>query len=164
MHLTIKFLGTSSALRAISKGVPENTAYIIHGRTLLLIDCGYIAISKLIRSKMLKNIDDIYIAITHCHNDHVGGLAPLILKCFYKIYEKDIRVHIVESDLKEDIRTYLHKQGVFSTECTLPKDAAAMYDFCQQPTGFGNIFSKIRFEQTPHVPYMKCYSIIFETS
>lgn len=103
---TLKFLGVGSAFNT-KEG--NTSAYIKHEDTLILIDCGESVFSKMIQEKLLDNIKDIYVLITHLHSDHVGSLSSLIFYCYYKL---GIKVKVYFEDLGiEQLTLLLRIQG-----------------------------------------------------
>lgn len=112
----LKFLGTGSAFN------PEfgnNSAYIKHENTLLLLDCGESVFARLKDGKILDDVKNVYIVITHMHSDHIGSLGTLIL---YLNYIKEIYPNIIlsngdESEQQEkELTSYLASVGV-SEDC-----------------------------------------------
>lgn len=76
----LNFIGRGGAFNT-AEG--NNSAFIKHGKHLLLIDCGSDTFSSLQRLNLLDNIEDITVIITHTHPDHIGSLGDLI---FYNYY------------------------------------------------------------------------------
>jgi ribonuclease BN (tRNA processing enzyme) len=50
---------------------------------LLLIDCGESIFQRILERKLLDDVKEVNILITHLHSDHCGSLSSLILYCFY---------------------------------------------------------------------------------
>ena len=59
---------------------------------LVLIDCGETTFERLMNKKILDDVDEVDILITHLHSDHVGSLPSLI---FYLHFVKGIKPEIV---------------------------------------------------------------------
>ena len=107
----LKFIGTGD-LANIDFG--NTSAFIKHSNDLLLIDCGTTVFERLLKLKLLENISNIYVAITHNHPDHIASLASLI---FYCNYWKNIKVNIIVpcSDMdrqKQAVKLFLQLQGI----------------------------------------------------
>lgn len=77
---TLKFIGRGSAFN-VKEG--NTSAYIKDKDTLLLIDCGESVFKEIQEKKLLDDINNIIILITHLHSDHVGSLSSLIFYCYY---------------------------------------------------------------------------------
>lgn len=71
----LKFLGTGSAF---NEELGNTSAYVKEEGTLLLIDCGETVFSRIKETGLLDDVQNVYIAITHNHSDHIGSLASLI--------------------------------------------------------------------------------------
>lgn len=78
--MSIKFLGTGGAF---DFEIGNSAAWVnIRGKNILL-DCGNSTYRKLRETGLANQFD--YILITHCHDDHVGSLATVILHHSYFI-------------------------------------------------------------------------------
>lgn len=99
---TLTFLGRDSGF-----GENNTSAYIEDGENLTIIDCG-ITVFKLIKEKFnLTKYNNIYVIITHLHNDHAGSLSHLILYAWFN-YNKKIKVVSKCNQIKD----YLNITGV----------------------------------------------------
>lgn len=87
--MKLKFLGIGSAFNT---KYGNTSAYLKEGHQMFLIDCGCTVFSKIIEKGLLDDVEDLYIAITHSHPDHIGSLGDLIFYCYYV---KRIRVHLI---------------------------------------------------------------------
>ncbi len=87
--IDLKFIGVGGAY---ALGLGGNCAFLKDKRTLLLIDCCEDATIKLKSKNVLDEIDNIIIAITHTHSDHIAGLGTFIwyANFFLKIKPKII--------------------------------------------------------------------------
>lgn len=109
----LKFIGVGSAF---NYEMGNTSAYIKENNNLLLIDCGETVFSRIKEMNLLTDVENVYIAITHMHSDHVGSLASLIE---YAYSVKDITPNLIlpsdeiESDAAENVlRNYLNILGV----------------------------------------------------
>lgn len=154
--LDLKFLGIGSAFQT---HLYNNTAYFQEGDTLFLLDCGETAFEQLKRQSFFRDINKIYVAFTHTHSDHIGGLGQLVEYCNEKLNSKlNIIVPNTESDsLFTDIVDLLNIFSINKAKCNflLPDNLENTYES----------FSKINFLPTEHAPELKdkCYSLLFET-
>lgn len=141
----LKFIGTGSAFNT---KLGNNSAYIIDGEDLILIDCGSVNFHRIKESGLLEKVKNIHVYITHTHADHVGSLADLIFYMYYSLEAyKDGIINIeVISHPNVKIEEYLVKCGV-------EKDVH--YELTEVPCGVhthfgGTDYSFISY-QTQHV-------------
>ena len=115
---------------------------------ILFIDLGMDTFDKIIKYNLLENVKEVYVAITHMHGDHIGGLSTFVQYCFIAL---NIRVKIfANSDtFKEDLNTILKLTAVENTN----------YEFIDNKA-FGMSFD-IEFKLTKHTKLLECYSLIF---
>lgn len=78
--MQIKFLGIGSAFRP---DLYNTSAFARVGNTMYLIDCGGTSMLKLIEQKLLTQMQNLVVIITHLHADHVGGLGTLLSYCHH---------------------------------------------------------------------------------
>lgn len=107
----IKFIGTGDLA---NQTLGNTCAYIKQGKDLLLLDCGTTAFARMQQLNIFEDVKNVYIAITHMHPDHVGGLANTV---FYLNYWKNIVPNILiasdeESTQEEELEKFLSLQGV----------------------------------------------------
>ena len=77
----LRFLGTGGAFCDLRQNF-HNNAVVYTDEGLVLIDCSITAVQALV--ELGHHVGDIKgVIITHCHDDHVGGLANLLLRRFY---------------------------------------------------------------------------------
>lgn len=79
--MQIKFLGTGGAFDYESG---NSAAWISFMGKNILLDCGNAVYRRLRETGLANKID--FILITHCHDDHVGSLASIILHHSYFIH------------------------------------------------------------------------------
>ena len=125
-----------------------NAAYIKEDNKILFIDLGMDTFDKIIKYNLLENVNEVYVAITHMHGDHIGGLPTFVQYCFIAL---NIRVKIfINSDtFKEDLNTILKLTAVENTN----------YEFIDNKE-FDMSFD-IEFKLTKHTKLLECYSLIF---
>jgi len=97
----LKFIGSGSAFNT---KLGNNSAYYKEGSQMLLIDCGSNIFHRIKENKLLEGVEKINVIITHCHADHVGSLADLILYTYYSHGEfAKSKVHVISPfDTKVD--------------------------------------------------------------
>lgn len=92
---TLKFTGDGSALNSF-RG--NNSAFIKDNNELLLIDCGFDVLDRLINEKILtSDVTKITVLITHLHPDHVGSLSNLILYAHFNM-KLSSQIHVIAVD------------------------------------------------------------------
>ena len=75
---SLTFLGRDSGF-----GKLNTSAYAIINNRLLLVDCGYTVMPKLLEFNILSSVTGIDVIITHLHADHAGSLSQLVLYSYY---------------------------------------------------------------------------------
>jgi len=107
----LKFIGTGSAFNT---KLGNTSAYIKDNNTLLLIDCGELTFARILSLNLLDDVNEVHIAITHTHPDHIGSLGSLIFYCFFI---KKIKPIFHSADIKSfellDIMGITHKHCYF---------------------------------------------------
>lgn len=71
----LQFIGTGSAF---APNLGNTSAYFLKDDNLYLIDCGSLVFKELYNQIDFDLIKNVYIFITHTHNDHVGSLGTLL--------------------------------------------------------------------------------------
>lgn len=112
----LSFIGRGSAFNT-KEG--NTSAFYKVGNDMLLIDCGSDVYARLREKNILDDVENIWIALTHLHPDHVGSLGDLI---FYMFYIKGTRPKILTpqnvvydpfaAKFISDIMTMLNIQGI----------------------------------------------------
>ena len=105
----LKFIGTGDMSNFSLK---NNSAFIKFDKTMLLLDCGMTTFHSLLEKDVLSNLDEIYIAITHTHPDHVGSLSALIL---YLYFGTNVKINIIVNssfnEQEKHLKLLLKSQG-----------------------------------------------------
>lgn len=107
--MELKFLGRGSAFN-IKEG--NTSAYIKQNDMLLLIDCGESIFQRIIEKRLLEDVKEVNILITHFHSDHVGSLSSLIMYCYYC---KGIKPNVFFSD-EGKLSNFLESTGAIQGE------------------------------------------------
>lgn len=147
MQNKLNFLGRGAAYNA---GEANNSAYMIKGDTMLLMDCGETVFKKLLGMNILENIKDIHILITHMHSDHVGSLGGFVGYCNWK-YNIVSNIYFNEP---ESISEYLELLGMREGKVFNVHDADS-----KRIDSLGLEFSCIL---TKHAKALNCYSYILK--
>ena len=78
--MKLKFIGTGSAFNT---KLGNTSAYIKENNTLLLLDCGELTFDRILSLNLLNDVNEVHIAVTHTHPDHIGSLGSLIFYCYF---------------------------------------------------------------------------------
>lgn len=113
----LEFLGIGGAFATKLKNC---SAFYKNNEKLLLIDCGENIFEEIIKHKILEEIKEIYLILTHFHTDHIGSLGTLIFYCD-KIGINSIKIIYPQ---KDKIKTLLNMFGMqkCSYEILTPKE------------------------------------------
>ncbi|MBQ3409390.1 MAG: MBL fold metallo-hydrolase [Clostridia bacterium] len=130
MSSTINFLGKDSGF-----GDNNNSGYIEIGNDLMIIDCGFAVFNNIKNRFDYNKYNNIYVVITHLHNDHAGSLSQFILYCWF-IYHKKVIV-VTKCD---KMREFLEISGTVDEG----------YEITDNALG-------IKFIKTEHVAQMDAY-------
>lgn len=146
MQNNIKFLGNGSGF-----GVTHTNAYFYNNNDLIFID-----LSMLNRDKAITLVEDkpenIYIVITHMHDDHFSGIPLFLQYCFYT---KGIKPTVViPKELGNDILIEFKLKGVNPTICNIKVADDKSYTWLKKVI------------QTTHAPELKdkCFGYMFEVN
>lgn len=100
--MKLNFLGNGSGFSSTHTG-----AYFIYDNDLIIIDCSMLNLHKILALNPTK-FNNIYLLITHMHDDHVSGMG-LFAQYLYYIYNKNTFTiispsyelkHIIEKEFK----------------------------------------------------------------
>lgn len=130
----------------------NNSAFIKKGKSLFIIDCGGTIFSRLEKSGILSDIENIYIAITHTHLDHIGSLGDLILYCHH-ILKGKVSIFFPDKNL---IEKFLEIVGVERKLYKLYDDISEVIE----DKYLGSL--KIDFKETLHVKKINSFGIFIE--
>lgn len=112
----LKFIGTGSAFNT---DMINNSAFIKEETTLFIIDSGETAFARMKNLKLFDDIENVYIAITHTHSDHIGSLGSLVayLNIFCNIVPTFVITNEDSAEVQENtIREYLRINGIEEDE------------------------------------------------
>jgi len=142
----LKFIGTGSAFNT---KLGNTSAYIKENNTLLLIDCGELTFNRILKLNLLSDVNEVHIAVTHCHPDHIGSLGSFI---FYCHFIKNIKptFHAANSDFIE----LLEIMGVTEDHCE--------FDNCvvNQYAEINKLNLQMLFIPTKHVKEITSFGIL----
>lgn len=144
----LNFIGIGGATNV---DLGENCCYLKEKDKLLIIDVCGDATKKLRDKGAFDGIKDIYIIITHTHFDHVSGLGVLIW--YSNIYLKIIpKIIYNDESYKQTLTKLLDITGVGVD--------TKRYEFVHESTL--KFSFTVNMQPTTHVPYLKCFGIMFE--
>lgn len=145
----LKFIGYGSAFNT---RVGNNGAYMKKGKSLLLIDCGSSTFSKIQKSNLLQDVENIVVLLTHTHPDHVGSLGDLIFYGYYsmgKMMKPNVIV-VAPSDLY--IQNLLNMMGV--------NRDTYHYHALDAPAFVSTLGIMIEPVKVKHVEELNCYGYV----
>ena len=168
MNSTINFLGRDSGF-----GDNNNSGYIEIDNDLLIIDCGFAVFNNIKKRFDYKKYDNVYVLITHLHNDHAGSLSQFIL---YMWFVNQIKVKVVTKC--EKMKLLLDIEGTseewyeltdnalgiefIKTEHVVQLDA---YGFKINVNGRNLVYTGDTSTLEPYMPYMEsCDEFYVDTS
>lgn len=142
----LSFIGIGGAVNTELGG---NCSYYKDKNKLLVIDMCECATEKLKKLNVFENVENIYIAITHTHFDHIAGLGVFIWYCNFYL---TIKPQIIYSNRKylSHIKKLLKLTGVDIKYVEFLKD-----------TNFKIDNLKMKLYPTIHSPDLQCFGIMF---
>lgn len=99
----LNFIGTGSAFNV---ELGNNSAYYKWDNKILIIDCGSSIFERILRQRLLDDVDEIHVVITHTHSDHVGSLGDLVLYSYFShgnLMEKCLTIYSPYSTGVQDV-------------------------------------------------------------
>ena len=140
--MKINFFGNGSGFT-----FNHTNAYFIKDNDFVLIDCSMINLQKILNKKPYEK--DVYLFITHMHDDHVSG-ATLLIQWFYYVYKKKLNV-VVPKNLLDDIKTDFSIKGIDESIYNLYTDTNINKDWF------------VKSIVTKHAPELnnKCFGYVF---
>ena len=154
--MELKFIGKGSCFN-FDRG--NNSAYMKWGEnneSMLLIDCGCNICEKIVRNNLLDGVNNLYIAITHLHDDHSGSLGQLIDYCYYV---KNIIVNLIFPP-QDTIEVMLSTKMISINKY---KFLCGCYSYTNEGTSWfrlGNKGPMIKFTPTSHKEGYDSFSIL----
>lgn len=149
----LNFIGCGSAFNT---ELGNNGAFIKKNNLLFLIDCGSSTFGRIQKSDLLKDVEHIYILLTHTHADHVGSLADLILYGYYSMGELFKPSVTVFAPYELTIRHLLKGMGVEENT----------YELSQFNGGggihYGDFHLQFSAIQVTHVKELNCFGYIIQ--
>ncbi|MEZ4829159.1 MAG: MBL fold metallo-hydrolase [Bacteroidia bacterium] len=101
--MQIKFLGTGGAFDYESG---NSAAWVSFNGINILLDCGNSVYRRLRETGLANKID--YILITHCHDDHVGSLASVILHHSYFLHPpRKVNILVPSPEFEQHLRNFI---------------------------------------------------------
>lgn len=73
--MELRFLGTGSAFNFDAH---NTSAFFKTDKSLFLLDCGESICNLVLKYKLMDDVENIYVFITHTHSDHIGSLEALL--------------------------------------------------------------------------------------
>lgn len=143
----LNFIGSGSALNT---ELGNNCAFIKEGKSIILLDCGSTTFSRMQSLKLLEDIKDIFVLVTHRHPDHIASLGDLI---FYAHYIIDANITVVTPD-EENVCSLLRYMGVQRELYSIIKPDK---EFKLKNSDFEILISYVPVQ---HVEDMDCYGYI----
>lgn len=143
--MNLNFIGIGGAFNT---RLGSNSAYIKENNKILFIDFGLDTFDKVVRHKLLENIEEVYVLITHLHGDHVGGL-PTFIQYAYFGFNKVVKIISNTESFTLQLTKLLNITAVEETNYEFVSENALPFSF------------KVELKLTTHTPLLECYSIIF---
>lgn len=145
----LTFIGVGGAF-AVELG--GNCAFLKDGKTLLIVDCCEDATNKLKSNNAFDGVEDLFVAITHTHADHVAGLGTLIWQC-NSIFNIKPKIVSNSNSFESHLRQLLTLLGVGENLFEFVSAATVHVDGC-----------KIEMLPTMHTPMLEAFGIMFSDS
>jgi len=144
--MKLKFIGIGSAFNT---KLGNTSAYIKENNTLLLLDCGELTFDRILSLNLLSDVNEVHIAVTHTHPDHIGSLGSFIFYCYYIKKIKPI-FHSADSDFIK----LLEIMGITKEHCYLYNCIS------DQVADIKNLNLQLLFIPTKHVKELTSFGIL----
>jgi len=143
----LEFIGIGGATNVELGG---NCCYLKDGENLLVIDMCEAATERLKELNVFEGIENIYVAITHTHFDHVAGLGVFIWYCNFNL---NISPKIIYSKIKykSHIKKLLKLTGVDRKYVEFIKDSSFKINDLT-----------LTMQSTSHTSNLQSFGIMFE--
>ncbi len=137
------FLGKGCAFYPVYK---NTSAYFVWEKELYLLDCGESVFEQLYKRIDLKEMERVYVLITHLHADHVGSLGTLI-SYFYCVLGRPVCVVHPETTIVDLLTLEGIDKNGYQYQKSLPENNAGL-----------------KAEPVPvtHAADMKCYGYLLK--
>jgi len=145
--MKLKFIGTGSAFNT---KLGNTSAYIKENNTLLLLDCGELTFDRILSLNLLSDVNEVHIAVTHTHPDHIGSLGSFIFYCYFIKNIKPI-FHAANSDFIE----LLEIMGITEEHCEF--DNCVINQFAE----IEKLNLQLLFVLNRHVKELTTFGILF---
>jgi ribonuclease BN (tRNA processing enzyme) len=145
----LKFIGIGSAFNT---RLGNTGAFIRKDRSLLLIDTGGTIFQRAQELKLMDEMEQLTIIITHTHPDHVGSLGDFIFYAHYILHMKPVVIFPDE----ELIRRLLECVGVTSFMYELKCDL----ELTSEKFAFAG--ATLKLIRIPHVETIPAFAFILE--
>ena len=143
--MELNFIGIGGAFNT---KLGNNCAYVKEDNKILFIDIGLDTLEKVVKYKLLDNIKEVYVLITHLHGDHVGGLPTFIQ---YVYYNYGITTKIVSNS-----ESFVTNLKILLTITAVKNEKHEYINVEELPFSF-----KVDLKMTSHIHLLECYSVIF---
>ena len=143
--MNLNFIGIGGAFNT---KLGSNAAYIKENNKILFIDFGLDTFEKVVKHKLIEDIDEIYVLITHLHGDHVGGL-PTFIQYSYIGFNKVVKIINNSESFTNSLENLLKITAVETSNYEIINVNEVPFSF------------QIQLRKTTHTPLLECYSVIF---
>ena len=143
--MKLNFIGIGGAFNT---ELGSNCAYVIENKKILFVDFGLDTFDKVVKNKLIDEVDEVYVLLTHLHGDHVGGL-PTFIQYSYIGFNKRVKIINNSDSFSKEVEKLLKITAVQKTNYEFIDVNALPFSF------------KVKLRQTTHTPLLECYSIIF---
>lgn len=157
--MELNFLGIGSAF---ATKLYNTSAFFVEGDKLFLIDCGETTFNQLFNQDFFKNIEEIYVAFTHTHSDHIASICSLIKFC--SAIRTKLNIIVPSKDDNDLYGDILELLNIFNIYCIYKNKISFITSY--EVNEYFTSFDSMEFLSTNHAPELegKCYSILFKTN